>query len=87
MAAKTGATLVSVTVIVKLVSAEALALSVTRIVTGNEPGPSVSVGVQVKTPVVGLIAAPVGAATRLKASVSPGRSASVALEATVSSVV
>ena len=50
---------------VKLVSALAEALSVTRMVTGKVPGPSLSPGVHVNAPVAGLIAAPAGAATRL----------------------
>ena len=45
--------LLSVTVMVKLASAVAEALSVTRIVTGKLPGPALSPGVHVKTPVVG----------------------------------
>ena len=63
--ASRGALLDSVTVIANDVSAVAPAPSLTRTVTFCVPGPSASPGVQVKTPVVGLIVAPVGAVTRL----------------------
>ena len=68
IAASTGATLTSLTVM--LIVSESLSagepLSVTRTVTLYVPGPWLSVGVQVKTPVVALIAAPAGApASRL----------------------
>ena len=65
IAARAGAVFTSVTATVKLACAVPDALSVTRIVTGKLPGPALSPGVQVKTPVVGLIVAPVGAVTRL----------------------
>src|SRR5689334_9841913 len=54
-------------------------LSETRIVTGYIPGPCTSAGVQVKMPVLGSIAAPVGGpGSRVKVRVCLGKSASVA---------
>ena len=51
------------------------------------PGPWASVGVQVKTPVTGVMLAPAGApASRLKVNVLAGRSASVAVAVKVSGV-
>ena len=61
----TGAVFVSVTAMVKLACEVAPPVSVTRTVTGYVPGPSPSLGVQLKTPVVGTIVAPVGAVMRL----------------------
>ncbi len=66
MAARTGDALTSFTVTV-IVSESLNAgepLSVTRTVIVNEPGPCASVGVHVKTPVLGLIDAPDGAPGR-----------------------
>ena len=65
MGASVGGLLLSVTVIVKLVSAIAPAASVARIVTGCVPGPSSSSGVQLYTPVVATSTEPAGAVTML----------------------
>src|SRR5262245_42221088 len=51
------------------------------------PGPWSSAGVQVNTPVVALIAAPVGAPTREKVRVFAGRSGSVAMAVNVYSTI
>src|SRR5258708_16892188 len=81
MAASTGATLTSFTVMVIVFSSKRLGepLSVTRTVTGKLPGPWASVGVQVKAPVAGSMLAPAGAPLRLKVRVLAGRSGSVAV--------
>ena len=84
--ASTGTELPSVTVIVKLVSAVAPPLSVTRIVTGCVPGPSASPGVHENAPVFATMLAPIGAVTRLYVRVCAGRSASVALAVAVTGV-
>ena len=75
-----GATFTSLTIIVKVFVAlnGGEPLSVTDTVRVFVLGPCASVGVQVKTPLAELIAALVGAETRLKASVCVGASASVA---------
>ena len=85
----TGARFTSLTaiVIVSKSSKAGVPLSVTRTVTLNVPGPSASVGVQLKTPVCGSIVAPAGApASRVNVSVSSGRSGSLAAAVNVSSV-
>src|SRR5262245_58831759 len=58
-------------------------LSVTRAVTVLVLGPWASVGVHVKTPLTGLMAAPAGGSSRLNVSVSPGPSGSVAVRVRV----
>ena len=65
IAVSAGAEFDSVTVIANDVSAVAPAPSLTRTVTLWVPGPSASPGVQVNTPVLGLIVAPVRAVSRL----------------------
>src|SRR5205814_9082209 len=81
MAASTGATLTSLTVMVNVSSSKRLGepLSVTRTVTGKLPGPWASVGVQGKTPVVGWMLAPAGAPIKVEVRVLAGRSGSVAV--------
>src|SRR5437899_1271467 len=83
---RTGAELVSVTIIV-IVSKSPRAgepLSVTRTVTVLVLGPCASVGVHVKTPLLELIVAPVGApASKEKVKICAGMSGSVALAAKV----
>src|SRR5438046_9283444 len=88
MAASTGATLTSFTVMVMVSSSKRLGepLSVTRTVTVKLPGPWASVGVQVKTTVVGWMLAPAGAPLRLKVRVLAGRSGSVAVAGKLSMV-
>src|SRR5258707_120228 len=82
----TGALLASVTTTVKLlVSLDGGApLSVTRTVIRLVLGPCASVGVQVRTPVLGFRFTPVGADTKLNVNVLAGRSASLAVFVTVS---
>ena len=84
-----GATLTSFTVIciVSESSSVGVPSSVTRIVTGNTPGPSDSVGVHENTPVLGSIVASAGApASSENVNVFAGRSASVAVAVNDSSV-
>ncbi len=85
--ANTGALLPSVTVTVKVWAPDSGGepLSVTRTGMVTVAGPCASVGVHVNTPVAGLMLAPDGApASRLKASVFAGASASVAVKVRVS---
>src|SRR5262245_14529795 len=81
MAARIGATLTSLTVM--LIVWESLRagepLSVTRTVTEKVAGPWVSVGVQVKTPVAGSMLAPLGALIKLKVRALAGESGSLAV--------
>src|SRR5436190_484516 len=73
----TGATLTSATVSLIV----ALSLSDPSLTTTSKvytPGPCASVGVQVKTPVVASMLAPVGAPLKLNVKVWAGRSGSVA---------
>ncbi|MCU0770204.1 MAG: hypothetical protein MUE94_00340 [Verrucomicrobia bacterium] len=85
MADSMGALFTSQTVTVKLLVAlkGGTPLSVTRIAMSLVPGPCVSSGTQVSTPVLVFRFTPVGAATRLKRSVLAGRSGSVARFVTV----
>src|SRR6185503_2358375 len=59
-------------------------LSVTRTVTRLELGSCASVGVHVKTPLIGSRLTPFGAETKLKVNVLSGRSGSVAVLVTTS---
>ena len=84
----TGATLSSPTVmvIVSESSSAGVPSSVTRTVTSNVPGPSASLGVQLNAPVVGSIAAPVGAPeSKLNVRLLAGTSASLAVAVKLSS--
>src|SRR5258708_35987145 len=86
MGDSTGAWFDSVTTILKLlVSLDGGApLSVTRTVIKLVLGLWASVGVQVRTPVLGLRFTPAGADTKAKVNVLAGRSASLAVFVTVS---
>src|ERR1044072_8401260 len=83
--ASTGAEFTSFTwMLIDLVSLSAgLPLSVTLTVNVYSPGPCASAGVQVKTPVLTSMLAPVGGVTSENASVCAGRSASVAVAVNV----
>src|SRR5712671_3915523 len=78
----TGASLTSSTVIV-IDASVWVTPSDTRTVNGYEPGPCASLGVQVNSPVIASMLAPVGAPTRLNVSVCAGMSLSVALAVNV----
>src|SRR5262245_31610332 len=85
MGSSTGAALPSVTVtVIGSLSVSEPSLTTTSNV--YAAGPCPSVGVQVNTPVLGSIAAPTGAPTRLNVSTCAGRSASVADAVKVNSV-
>jgi len=87
IAARTGVRFTSLTVTVIASSSDSagVPLSVTRTVKVYVPGPSVSVGVQLKAPSA-LIEAPAGSPTRLKVSVLAGRSGSLAVAVKVNAV-
>jgi hypothetical protein len=71
-------------VTVSVIAASVLAVpSLTRTVNGYAPGPCASLGVQLKAPVLALIAAPGGAPTRENVSACAGRSPSVAVAVNV----
>src|SRR5262245_56915439 len=81
IAASTGALFASLTVTVKLFTSLKLGTpsSVTRTVIVLVPGPFASLGVQLNTPLLGLMLAPAGApGSRLYVNVFAGTSASVA---------
>src|SRR5688572_25044824 len=85
-AANDGAVFTSLTATenVRVANCAAAPLSVTRTVTVYWPGPCASVGVHVKTPVVGLMTAPGGATVSEYVSVCAGKSASCPTTETVS---
>ena len=86
IAASTGALFTSFTTTVKLFVSLKLGtpLSVTRTVIVLVPGPCVSLGVQLNTPLLALMLAPDGGLIKLNVSVLAGRSASVAVTVSVS---
>src|SRR6267378_2976262 len=86
---RAGALFTSLTVTVKLRTSLSAGdpLSVTRTVMVFVPGPCGSVGVQKYKPLLELIEAPEGApASRVKVSVCPGRSGSLAVAVNVSAL-
>ena len=76
----TGALFTSFTTTVKLFVSfcGGMPLSVTRTVIVWVPGPCVSLGIQVSTPLLGLMLAPAGGETKLNVSALAGWSASLA---------
>src|SRR2546426_706894 len=86
MAASTGALFASLTTTVKLLVSlnEGMPLSVTRMVRIKVLGLCAAVGVQVNTPVLGLMLAPGGSETKLNVRMFVGTSTSSAVMVNVS---